>query len=55
MQDIHSVIDDLVRQHDEHMKHAYKLFLEGEEVAELWAYGAGLQHAIRTIQDLFIA
>lgn len=52
MQDI---IETLVRQHDEHMKHAYKLFLEGEEVAELWAYGAGLQHAIRTLQDAFLA
>ena len=52
MAEILAILDELTRQHDEHMKHAYTLFLTGEDVSELWAYGAGLQHAIRSLQDV---
>ena len=51
MIDLHQLINMLVYEHDEHMKTAYSSFMSGEDVSTMWAYGAGLQHAIRTLQD----
>lgn len=54
MDRIQEALDGLIGQHDEHMVDAYaqlKSGCEPSEIAVQWAYGAGLQHAIRTIQD----
>lgn len=53
-ENIQKALDLLIHQHDEHMLDAYKQMKSGlppEEIAIALAYGAGLQHAIRTIQD----
>ena len=52
MEKVTQIINMLVYEHDEHMKLAYTHFVAGEDVSELWAYGAGLQHAIRSMQDI---
>lgn len=48
---LQQIIDQLIHEHDEHMKSAYISFMAGEEVGLHWAYAAGLQHAIRSFQD----
>jgi hypothetical protein len=48
---LQDIIDDLVMQHDEHMKHTYGQLMISEDINVLWAYGAGLLHAIRTLQE----
>lgn len=44
----------LIDQHDGHMQQTYKQLMDGVEPEELaihFAYGAGLHHAIRVIQE----
>lgn len=44
----------LREQHDDHMQVAYQLLIDGADVRDvnvMWGYGAGLMHAIRTIED----
>lgn len=52
MTDLHQLINMLVYEHDEHMKQTYTNFMSGDDVSSMWAYGAGLQHAIRSLQDI---
>jgi hypothetical protein len=52
MIEFQQIIDMLVHEHDEHMKQTYINFMSGDEVDKMWAYGAGLQHAIRSLQDV---
>ena len=49
--DLENFITFLVVEHDNHMDQAYDNFTSGEDVEAMWAYGAGLQHAIRRIQS----
>lgn len=49
--DLRIIISELVSQHDDHMRDTYSSFMAGEDVSEKWAYAAGLQHAIRTLQS----
>ena len=51
---VEEYLEHLVQQHDDHMQAAYSRLVDGvdpEELAISWAYGAGLLHAIRTIQE----
>lgn len=49
--EISFVINHLIKQHDEHMQATYEAFMSGEDVGEKFAYGAGLYHAIRTMDE----
>ena len=49
--ELQKLLDQLTHEHDEHMKHAYEQFVGGEDPATLWAYGAGLFHAMRRLED----
>lgn len=48
---LQEILNRLIFEHDAHMKLTYEQFISGAEVTEMWAYGAGLFHAIRTLQD----
>lgn len=52
MNEFEQMIDLLMHEHDEHMKQTYTNFMSGDDVSNMWAYGAGLQHAIRSMQDV---
>lgn len=42
----------LREQHDENQKAAYDMLISGDEMnREVYSYGSGMLHAIRTIED----
>ena len=45
-------VNRLIYEHDEHMRLAYSHFMAGEDATAMWAYAAGLLHAIRTLEDV---
>lgn len=54
MATLQEVIDHLQEEHDRHMRQAYDRLFDGadaDEMAPLWAYAAGMLHAIRTIES----
>lgn len=55
MDELESLLEQLVVEHDEHMVETYSQLASGAESSELaikWAYGAGLQYTIRRLQVL---
>lgn len=54
MESIHECLNRLTEELDNNNELAYRNLCDGaqpEDLAPLWAYGAGLRHAIRTIQE----
>ena len=45
------VLEHLRHQHDEHQKETYSKLMAGEDATAHLAYGAGLLHGIRTMED----
>ena len=53
--DIFEALEHLRQQHDDHQVAAYEQLMESsqiDDVAVMWAYSAGLMHAIRTMEDV---
>lgn len=49
--ELREMLNVLIAEHDEHMKRTYDNFVAGEEPDVMWAYGAGMFHTIRRLQD----